>query len=73
MREQQIRSRETGLKENGFWLTSIENYDRYGWKLADILAFEERLRLLTADRIRDAARSYLDETRYVRGSLLPEK
>ncbi len=73
VREQQIRSRETGLKENGFWLASIENYDRYGWKLSDILALDERLKLLTSDRIRDAARRYLDDTSYVRGSLLPEK
>jgi zinc protease len=41
------------------------------WTLADELAYVSRLRAVTADEIRAAARRYLDPDRYVRLALVP--
>jgi zinc protease len=41
------------------------------WTLADELAYVRRLRAVTADEIRAAARRYLDPERYVRQALVP--
>jgi zinc protease len=71
VREQQKRKRETDLKDNGFWLAAIKNYVTNGWEPGDILAFDDLLEELTPEAIRDAARRYLDEERYVLGVLYP--
>ncbi len=41
------------------------------WTLADELAYVQRLRAVTAEEIRGAARRYLDPERYVRHALVP--
>jgi zinc protease len=72
VKEQQRRKRETDLKDNGFWLAAIRNYLTNGWDPAEILAFDALVDELTPEVIRDAARRYLDEERYVLGVLYPE-
>jgi zinc protease len=72
VREQQFRTRETQLRENGFWIAQLVSYDRYAWDLRAIPAAAARAERLTPDLVRDAARRYLDTTRYVHASLFPE-
>jgi zinc protease len=72
VREIQFRARETQLRENNFWIAQILNYDRYGWDFAQIPNLAQRTERLNAQLIRDAARRYLNTTRYVQVSLYPE-
>ena len=72
VQETRRRSRETDLRENGFWLAAISAYDRDGQPLEDILELEPLLAGLTSEGIGAAARRWLDAGRYVQVSLLPE-
>jgi zinc protease len=72
VREMQFRARETQLRENHFWLTQLLAYDRHGWELSEIPKLARRAERLNAQLVRDAARRYLDTTRYVQVSLVPE-
>ena len=73
VRETSANAHTVGLRENGYWLSSIMFYDRNGLALDSIPAgahsfFES---VTNADIIR-AANIYLDTTNYVRVVLLPE-
>jgi zinc protease len=70
VKETLIRSRETNLRENGWWLGQLLQSVRDGDPAAPPL--EPVLAALTVDSIRAAARTYLDRSRYVRVTLLPE-
>jgi zinc protease len=71
VREAHRRSKETSLRENGVWLTALIEYERLGW---DVRWIDDAplSATLTPERIRAAARLYLNPRRYVRVSLLPE-
>jgi zinc protease len=72
VREANRRARQTQLRENGFWMTRLMSYDRLGWDPRWI--DDEPLAMgLTVERIRDAARRYLDRGRFVQVTLLPEE
>ncbi len=71
VRESQRRERETDSKTNEFWLSALETYDVEGLDLRDLPRFEELLQKVTSDSLRDAARRYLNEKRYVIGVLDP--
>jgi zinc protease len=72
VREAQRRRHEVDLKENGYWLQSLQAiYDRDDDPLS-LLEFDALVDALTVERLRDAARRYLDRERYVLGVLNPE-
>ena len=71
VREASRRSRETSLRENDFWIGQLMAYDRMGWD-ARMIDDEPLSASLTVERLRDAARRYLDRSRYVQVSLVPE-
>jgi zinc protease len=71
-KETAVRTRETSLRQNGWWLGQIMASRREGDSMADRLALEPQLARLSAEVIRDAARRYLDTKRFVRVTLLPE-
>jgi zinc protease len=71
VRESQRRERETDSKTNEFWLSALESYDVEGLDLRLLPRFEELLQRVTSDSLRDAARRYLNEKRYVIGVLDP--
>ena len=73
VKETDLRERETNLRQNAYWLSALYSYDYNGWDLKDILRYEEMVKGLTAETIRDAARRYLDTNNYARFTLLPEK
>jgi zinc protease len=70
VKETLIRSRETNLRENSWWLGQLLQSVRDGDPPAPPL--EPVLAALTVDSLRAAARSYLDRARFVRVTLLPE-
>lgn len=59
VREAQLRSYETALEDNGFWLSNLTNLLRNGRDVGDILDFETLPTSLTAADIADAASRYL--------------
>ena len=71
VRESFRRSRETEMRENSTWLVRLMSYDRHGW---DARGINENLAAsrISVDRVRDAARLYLDPARRVQVSLVPE-
>jgi len=70
VKETLVRSRETNLRENGWWVGQLLGAVRDGDVPAP--ALEPILAAITAESLRAAARRYLDRTRYVRVTLLPE-
>lgn len=73
VREALLRSRETNLKENGWWLAQLMGAVQSGESPAEAMALEPYLQGLTLESVREAARKYLDPARYVRVTLLPER
>ncbi|HXI02875.1 MAG TPA: insulinase family protein, partial [Candidatus Saccharimonadales bacterium] len=72
IREAQSRERETDLRENGFWLSVLEAYDRRGEDPGRILDYDRLVARVTSDALAASARRWLDTGRYVEGVLLPE-
>lgn len=71
VKEAQRRSKETNLKENGYWASQLQLYDQYGLDVRRIPTFE-RIEAWTGDQIREAAVRYLTLDDFVTVSLLPE-
>jgi zinc protease len=71
-KETAIRSRETDLRQNGWWLSLLTGSRREGEDPKTRFALAPELDRLTPTVIRDAARLYLNTSRYVRVTLLPE-
>ncbi|NOT10194.1 MAG: insulinase family protein [Gemmatimonadales bacterium] len=71
-KETAIRSRETELRQNGWWLQLLTGARRENEDPATRFALEPELARLTPEVIQAAARTYLDKMRYVRVTLLPE-
>lgn len=72
VRETERRQREIDLQDNQFWLGILELYYTEGLDPRDILRFDELIKTVSSDRVRDTARRYLNTERYVLGVLKPE-
>ncbi|MCL7959238.1 MAG: insulinase family protein [marine benthic group bacterium] len=72
VKETQRRQRETDLRENGFWLSVLNVYDRNDEDLRLILDYERLVDELTAEAIGEAAALYFDFDNYVEVKLVPE-
>lgn len=72
VRETQYRAREIDIRQNYFWMNQLILYSQYGWDIGQIPTSATRRDDITAETIRDAAVRYIDPSRYVRVSLLPE-
>ncbi len=70
--EAQLRSRETNLRQNGFWAALLKNYDTAGFDKRLILQFQPLVDGFTNEDVQATARRYLDPERYVLGVLYPE-
>jgi zinc protease len=74
VREQQLRTQEVSLKENSYWLGNIAARVENGEDPRGLATYtKDYIEKLTSEQIRDAARKYLDMTRYARFILLPER
>lgn len=72
VREAQRRKREIDVKENGFWLGVLKNYEVLGNDPRDILDYESLVSSLTTERLAEIAKRYLGGESYVLGVLYPE-
>jgi zinc protease len=73
VRETQRRSRETNLKQNGYWLGQLAARYRMGTDPREILSYEQLIDTLDSKMVQEAARTYLPANNYVRVSLYPEE
>jgi zinc protease len=74
VREQQTRTQEVSLKENGYWLGNIAARVQNGEDPRGLLTYQQDfIQKLTGDQIRDAAQRFLNTARYARFVLLPER
>ena len=72
VKETQLRSYETNMKENTFWLRALQNYYFTGQDPALILKYQELFSSLAAEKIKQAVNQYLNMKNYVQVVLLPE-
>jgi zinc protease len=72
VRETELRSYETNLKENAFWLRALQSYYFQGQNPELILKYPELVKTLTSARIQKAAIQYLNKNDYVQVVLLQE-
>ena len=72
VKQSALRSRETALKQNGYWLSQISSFDQSGWPLATIPDADKLIMALTSEDLQRAASKYLRADNYVRVSLYPE-
>ncbi|MEO7823092.1 MAG: insulinase family protein [Gemmatimonadaceae bacterium] len=72
VKQSALRSRETALKQNGYWLSQISSFDQSGWPLATIPDADKLIMALTSEDLQRAASKYLRTDNYVRVSLYPE-
>lgn len=71
IRETFLRMHETGLRENGAWLSWMNDHDEDGRDQHATVEYPSLVRSLTATQVRDAARRYLDMAQYARFTRLP--
>ncbi|HEU4641933.1 MAG TPA: insulinase family protein, partial [Gemmatimonadaceae bacterium] len=71
-REAARRERETAARTNAFWLQTIALYDQRGWDFEGLGDDDRIADTITPSDVREAARRYLDLSRYVQVMLLPE-
>lgn len=67
------RGYETGVKQNGWWLTQLAYKYCLGEDPNDLIIYEKSLEFLTPDVIQEAAKAYFNMENYVQVSLFPEK
>jgi zinc protease len=74
VREQQLRTQEVSLKENDYWAGNISARLENGEDPRGLATYtKDYIEKLTGEQIREAARRYLDMSRYARFVLLPER
>lgn len=67
-----VRTHETDLRRNGFWLRQLATAYRYQRDPREILDHQKMVDKVSSKRVRSAARSYLRKKQYVLGVLQPE-
>jgi zinc protease len=73
VREQERRSFETSLRENRFWLSTIQFYYEHPEEdPSQFMKLPETVDSIGAEEIREAARDYLNTDRYIDVTLYPE-
>lgn len=73
VKESDLRSYETNLKQNGFWINNLEFKYFHGEDPMDILTYPQMVKSLSLEDIRVFARKLLDTDNYIRVVLLPEE
>ncbi len=72
VKEAQYRAMETNLKENQFWLTTLEKYYWLGQDTVKILNYKEAIDGLTTEKLKETANKYFDMNQYAKVVLMPE-
>jgi len=70
--ETQKRDMEVKIEQNGYWLGALKYSYQYGYDPEEIQNYEERINMVTKEKIQEMAQKYLDFNNYVLLRLLPE-
>ena len=73
IKEQEKNRIETSLRQNGYWLQSLQAMHQLGRDPRKILQRIERANSLSRDNIHDAFMKYLPQNRHTVVTLMPEK
>ena len=68
-----IKSYRKGLRENGYWMASLQNAFFNNTNPEDILSYESRVNSMTSTDLKEAAQRYFDTNNYLQVVLYPEK
>jgi zinc protease len=71
LKEMERRELETAMRQNAYWLNSLQTVHLLGWDARRIAARMERVGTLTAENIHAAFTRYFPEKRYTVVTLLP--
>jgi len=71
VKETMIRERETQVKENGFWLSYLQNHYQSGNKLLSFDEYRELVNSIDLKDIKKVAKRYLNTASYVKVALTP--
>ncbi len=72
VKESQKRDIETAMRQNAYWLNSMQTLHLYGWDPVRISKRLERAESLTVENVHDALKKYFPTDRYTVVSLVPE-
>ncbi|HNS12336.1 MAG TPA: insulinase family protein [Bacteroidia bacterium] len=73
VKETALRERETGVKENQFWLRTISSSHENGEDILELKAYNSWVSALTVADLKNFANKYLVTENYAKFVLLPEK
>jgi zinc protease len=73
IKETQKREFELNLKENKFWLSSLNSYYFYNNDLSLLMKYPQRVENFNKAAVQKAAQTYFDVNNYVKVILYPEK
>jgi zinc protease len=74
VKESFMRNRETALKENDFWMGTLQIQAMWGDDAVDaVQSYAARVAALDAESLRSLAKVLFDETNYARFTLIPER
>ncbi len=73
VKETFVRTYETSVRENKFWLNKLADFTFYGTKIPTVKAYDAAVEKITAEKVKKAAKKYLTINHYVLGVLKPEK
>lgn len=73
IREQQLRERETSMKENTFWRSVLGQYEQYGEDPSMLFQLQPLAKALTGESIQATAKSYFSTNNTGKFLLLPEE
>ncbi|QYF93883.1 insulinase family protein [Massilia sp. PAMC28688] len=68
-----LANHRNALRENGYWMSRLQSAVLLGTDPASMLSYEARVKALTVDDLKLAARRYFDMRNYVQVVLYPEK
>ena len=71
VKETLIRERETRMKENGFWLTTLQNHFYFGDFMLSLQDYKSFVNSFSAKSIKGVANKYLKTNSYVQVDLTP--
>jgi zinc protease len=72
VQELERRELESAMRQNGYWLNSMQTVHLLGWDVRSIAKRLDRTASLTRENIHAAARKYFPENRYTVVTLLPQ-
>ncbi len=72
IKETQRRERKENLEQNSYWLGTLYSSYYYDLPLDRVKNFTEKIDALTSDKLKETAKKYLTDDRYIQIVLMPE-